>query len=154
MIPATVGLILCIVGGLDENSSDASDQSQGPGLFKAGIIIFVAIYVILLILVVRSISEYRKTPLEERRILIAVIVALPLLAIRLLWSILSAFTNSADFNIEGGSIWTQAFMATLEEFLIVIIFTAVGFTVHRYKESTRPVPSAGLYGERLYNPEH
>lgn len=136
-----MGLILCIVGGLDEDSSDPSDQATGPGLFKAGIIIFVVIYAILLILVARSTAEYRKTPLEERRILLAVIFALPFLAIRLIWSILSVFTTSTDFNMQGGNIWTQVFMATLEEFLIVIIFTVVGFAVHRYGHSPAPVPS-------------
>lgn len=132
-IVATIALVLCVIGGIDEASTNPEDQQDGPELFKAGIIMFLVLYAILLLLTLLSLAEIRKTTFEERRVLLAVLVTLPLLASRLLWSVLSVFlTNSSVFNTQGGSILAQVLMATVEEFLIVIIFVILGFSVHRY----------------------
>lgn len=93
---------------------------------------FLVLYLVIVLLALVSLGELRKTPQEERRVLITVLVCLPLLASRMVWSILSVFTTSSTFNMEGGSIYAQAFMAVVEEFLIVVSYTAVGFTVHKY----------------------
>lgn len=113
---------------------------------------FLVLYLIIVLLALISLGEMRNTPQEERRVLITVLLCLPLLALRLVWSILSVFmTSSTTFNMQGGSIYAQAFMATLEEFIIVVAFTAVGFTVHKY---TAPERSRFLLGgaRRGYEP--
>ncbi|THZ82842.1 hypothetical protein D6C84_05431 [Aureobasidium pullulans] len=133
-LPATIALILCIVGGVDEASSNESDQKTGPRLFKTGLIMFTVLLVILIILALASLKEIRNTPSQEKRLLFAVIVSLPLLTIRLLWGLLSVFlSHSTVFRISGGSVVAQGCMATLPEFLIVLLFDGVGFLSQRYK---------------------
>ncbi|KAI5201900.1 hypothetical protein E4T39_05052 [Aureobasidium subglaciale] len=143
-LPATIALILCIVGGIDQASSDESDQRTGPRLFKAGLVMFTVLLAVLIILVLISLMEIRKTPSQEEKVLLAVLLGLPLLTTRLLWGLLSVFlSHSSIFKISGGSVVVQGCMATLPEFLIVLLFDGVGFLIHRYSaqemDSTKDV---------------
>jgi proteasome assembly chaperone (PAC2) family protein len=56
---------------------------------------------------------------------------MPWLAVRVLYSILAVFTNSSTFSITGDYPLVQLFMATVEEFIIVCIYTLAGLTVSR-----------------------
>jgi hypothetical protein len=129
-------LILCIAGGSDEasSSSSPSDIKSGRTDVKWGIGIFVAIYVFLVVLAIYSMFEVGKTARGEKRILVAVILALPLIGSRLLYSVLDTFDNNHTFNLINGSAIVQLFMATLEEALVVIMYALVGLTVHKYGE--------------------
>ena len=131
-LPGTAGLILCIIGGVNQTSANVSDQKQGKTLLKAGILIFLAIYVCLVALAAKSATEFNRIPADEKWILVVVLAALPLLAVRLIWTLLAYFSEIQTFAIIGGSIVARILMATLEEFLIVIAFTVVGFMVPRY----------------------
>ena len=131
-LPGTAGLILCIVGGVNQTSANASDQKQGKTLLKAGILIFLAIYVCLVALAAKSATEFNRIPAGEKRILVVVLAALPLLAVRFIWTLLAYFSDIQTFAIMGGSIVARVLMATLEEFLIVIAFTVIGLMVPRY----------------------
>ncbi|KAI5242590.1 hypothetical protein E4T42_07631 [Aureobasidium subglaciale] len=132
-LPAMIALILCIVGGVDGASSNESDQKTGPRLFKAGLVMFTVLLAVLIILVLISLMEMRKTPSQEKKVLLAVLLGLPLLTTRLLWGLLSVFlSHSSIFKISGGSVVVQGCMATLPEFLIVLLFDGVGFLINRY----------------------
>jgi len=128
-LPTMIALILCIVGGLDQADSDASDIANGKKLTKIGIIMFLVIYLLLFSLVVITMKDIGNAMRGEKRIYFAVILALPLLAVRLLWSIISAFANNPDFSLMGGKPLIQLFMATIEEFIIVCCYTLSGLTV-------------------------
>lgn len=128
-LPAMIALILCIVGGIDEADTSASSIASGKKLFKAGIIIFLIVYILLLILVVITMKDFRNAPHVERRIYFAVAAALPFLAVRLLWSLLSVFSNNKEFAMFGGKPAIQLCMAVLEEFVVVCIYTTVGLTI-------------------------
>jgi len=62
----------------------------------------------------------------EARIMIAILVAFPLLLPRIIYVMLVDFANSATFNTTTGSIFAQLGIAIIEEFIIVIIFVTVG----------------------------
>jgi hypothetical protein len=47
-----------------------------------------------------TMKDIRNAPRGEKRIYFAVLAAIPLLAVRLLWSILAAFANNSAFSIE------------------------------------------------------
>jgi hypothetical protein len=66
---------------------------------------------------------------EEKRVYIVVLIALPLIAVRLLWSILSVFGNNSAFSLNSPKPLIQLFMATLEEFIVVICYTTVGLII-------------------------
>lgn len=130
-LPALIALILCIIGGTDTADGNPADLSSGQTKIKVGIIMFLCIYILLFGLVVITIKDVGKAPSGEKRIYWAVALALPWLAVRVLYSILAAFTNSSTFSITGNHPLVQLFMATIEEFIIVCIYTLAGLTVSR-----------------------
>lgn len=125
-LPTMVALILCIAGGTDEAGSEVS---EGKRLTKIGIAIFAVIYVLLFALIVVTMKDVGNAPREEKRIYIVVLIALPLIAVRLLWSILSAFGHSSDFSLNSPKPLIQLFMATIEEFIVVVCYTTVGLII-------------------------
>jgi len=124
-----IALILCIVGGMDEADSKASEITTGKKYFKIGVVIFLCVYVLLTALVIITMKDVGNAPRGEKRIYFAVLAAIPFLAVRLLWSVLSVFSNNADFSINNGKPLIQLFMATIEEFIVVICYTLAGLTV-------------------------
>jgi hypothetical protein len=135
-LPCTIALILCIEGGSNVASTNAtpSDIKSAKTDIKWGIGIFVVIYVILVILTVYSMFEVNKTARGEKRILIAVVIALPLIGSRVLYSVLNTFHTNHIFNLQTGNAIVQLFMATLEEVLVVLLYAVVGLTVQKYGE--------------------
>ncbi|CZR55858.1 uncharacterized protein PAC_05746 [Phialocephala subalpina] len=130
-LPAMIALALCIVGGTDEADTDASDISNGKKYMKIGILIFGAIYLLLCALVIITMKDVGNAMHGEKRIYFAVLTALPFLAVRLLYSVLAAFSNNKDFSIFGGKPLIQLFMGVVEEFVIVCIYTLVGLTCNK-----------------------
>ncbi len=145
-LPATIALILCIVGGIDLSSSKVSDQKEGKTLLKAGVLVFLVIYLCLVALAVYSATEFNRIPAGEKRILVVVLAALPLLGVRFVWTLLAYFSDFKDFQIYGGSVIVRAFMATLEEMLIVIAYTIVGLMIPKYAGIQDPEAQPSLYG--------
>lgn len=131
-LPGTAGLILCIIGAVDQTSAKLSDQKQGKVLLKAGVLVFLGIYLCLVALATNSATEFNRIPAGEKRILTVILVALPLLAVRFTWTLLAYFSNFHTFRIYGGSVIVKFWMATLEELLIVIAFTAIGLMTPKY----------------------
>jgi len=126
-IPTILALILCVVGGEDQTkANDPSKNSTGKTLTKVGIVIFVAIYVAIFVLTLITGKDVRNTPRRDRPMYFVVLVSLPLLACRLLFSILSSFTTNPSFQLGGPQPLVQLFMATVEEFIIVVLYTLAG----------------------------
>ena len=73
-------------------------------------------------------KDVGNAPRGEKRIYFAVLAALPFLAVRLLYSLLAAFSNNSTFSIQGGNPLVQLFMGILEEFIIVVMYTLAGLT--------------------------
>jgi hypothetical protein len=125
-LPTTIALILCIAGGIDEAGTEVS---KGKNLTKVGIAIFLIVYILLFALSVITMKDVGNAPREEKRIYIVILIALPLIAVRLLWSILSAFGHSSDFSLNSPKPLIQFFMGTLEEFIVVVCYTTVGLII-------------------------
>lgn len=124
-----IALILCIVGGIDEASSDLSDQQDGSKYYKAGIAIFIVIYFLLVGLTIITAWDLYRAPPGENRVYIAVAVALPFIAVRLLYSILSVYTSINAFSAVDGNTIVELCMALVEEFVVVAMYTAAGLAV-------------------------
>jgi hypothetical protein len=127
-LPTMIALGLAIFGATDEASSKASDIPKGKNLMKAAIIMFIMIYLLVFVLVIITMKDFRNAPRGEQRIYLAALGALPFLAVRLLYSILSAFSNNVQFSIFNGKPLIKLFMAIIEEFIIVCFYTWVGLT--------------------------
>ena len=130
-IPIVVGLILCVVGGTDSASSSAATASKGPSFTKAGVVIFAAAYVLLASLLAITSRDLGEAPSGERRLFWVVVAAIPFLGARLLYSLIAVFGKDKKFKIVGGDPWVNFGMAIVEEFVIVCMYTATGFTLDR-----------------------
>ncbi|KAI1608210.1 hypothetical protein EDD37DRAFT_613358 [Exophiala viscosa] len=128
-IPATVALILCIVGAADAKSpADILSEST----VHIGIILFAVVYGLLVLLTGYALRQWRLTGLGESRLIIAVCVTLPFLAVRVLYSLLAAFSHDAKFNPSTGSASSTTIalvMETLQEAVVVLVYLAAGLMV-------------------------
>lgn len=121
-----LALVLSIVGGTRISSSDTSKHSSGETFEKAGIIIFLISYLAIVAFAVLTAVESRDLPWGEKRILYAVLASLPLLAVRLLYSLLADFKDDSTFNIINGNATVQLCMAIIEEFIVTFFFLVAG----------------------------
>jgi hypothetical protein len=133
-IPIVVGLVFCIIGGTDATSNNTSEAHKGKTFTKVGIVIFLLAYVLLDTLVALTVRDVNGAPRGEKRLYWAIVAAIPLLGIRLLWSLIAVFGHNTKFEIYGGDPWINFGMAVVEEFVIVCMYTAVGLTLGKEVE--------------------
>lgn len=126
-LPILLAFILAIIGGTRISSSDSSKHSSGESFEKAGVIIFLISYIAIVAFTMLTMTEARNLPQGEKRILYAVLASLPLLAVRLLYSLLADFADNSTFNILSGNATVQLCMAIIEEFIVSCLFILAGF---------------------------
>lgn len=116
-------------------------------MLKAGIIIFICILVILVVLGAYTATEFGRFPSSEKYLLAVVLMAMPLIAIRITWTALAYFSHLEEFNDVHGSVVVRGFMATMEEFLVIIAYTVVGLMVQPQYQPPRDteVAAQGRY---------
>jgi hypothetical protein len=141
-VPATIALILCIVGATSANN--AAEIEEQPTL-RAGIILYVVILFALMVLTGGAAVGRANTGRGESSIILAVALAMPLLLIRMMYSCLSAFTRIQAFQLVGGSETVNLFMETFEEMFVVLIFLFVGLkqqAIAKEEHSDSPTKNA------------
>lgn len=124
-------------------------------MVKSGLILFVLIYICIFLLTAKSVADFNTIPVGEKRVLAVVVFALPLLAVRILWSLLAYFSHTSTFSIVGtssGDVVVRAMMAILEEFLIVIAYTIVGLMVPPAYAAQFDVESKSVGTQQPTNP--
>jgi hypothetical protein len=122
-VPATIALILCIVGA---TSANTPAEIEAQSTLHAGIILYVVILVALMALTVGAAIGRAKTGRGEGALVAAVALAMPFLVVRMIYSCLSAFSKISAFQLVGGSPTAGLFMETFEEMFVVAIFLFVG----------------------------
>ncbi|KAI5456032.1 hypothetical protein BGZ63DRAFT_418067 [Mariannaea sp. PMI_226] len=124
--PAAIALILCIVGATSANNP-AEIGDQGP--VKAGIVLYLVVFVFILLLTAVAAVGIRMTKRGEAKLLRAVAMSLPFLLVRIIYSLLSIFSDNANFSTASGS-WKSAvieiFMVRIEEMSVMAIYLWVG----------------------------
>ena len=134
-IVITVGLILSIAGGTSSTTSTGAYKVQTSS--KIGIILYILAYLALCLIALMTTIKLSRGSTGEKRLVFAVLAALPLIFVRLVYSALSVFAHSHDFNPIDGSIAVLVVMAVLEEFAVVLIYLLVGM-------KTQPMAAAQL----------
>ena len=136
----TLGLILCIVGGTSSTSSSGVYQAQGTT--KAGVAIYLVSFLALVVLAAVTMHKLSNAPSDDKRIVWAVILALPFILIRLIYSLTSVFSHNRHFNLVSGSVIIHVFMAVLEEMVVVLIYLVVGWMTDALTSANRgPIAS-------------
>jgi hypothetical protein len=125
-IPCSLALVLCIVGGIRQTSTNSKVQSSGKTDAKVGIVIFLFSFVQIVVLALFTLPHAKKVPITQRRLLYAVLLALPLLMVRLIYSVLVDFSTSPTFSVSHGNPYVQLGMAIVEEIIVLILYTVVG----------------------------
>ncbi|KAI5456031.1 hypothetical protein BGZ63DRAFT_418066 [Mariannaea sp. PMI_226] len=129
----TLSLILSIVGGT--SGSTSSNGTVKPATTsKVAIILFILSFVAMMGMLIVSFGYLSSVPAKERRIVMAVGVAAPFISVRLLYSVLAVFLSNKTFSVVGGSVAVRAAMAVVEEFIVVLDYLIVGYTLDRLDE--------------------
>lgn len=82
--------------------------------------------VLLLLVLVTHRGSFKR---EEHRILLAVAISSPFLFVRLLYAFFVLFLHDDAFSMIGGNVTVRLVMSVLEEFAVVIVCLAVGWTL-------------------------
>lgn len=131
----TIGLILSIVGGSNSINSDGTFKVQT--ISKVAIIIFIVAYVALALTALLASSKLHHAESGEKRLLLAVILALPFIIVRLVYSTLAALTDFHEFNLLTGSVAIFAVMAVAMEFAVILIYLVTGWKTNAIDASQR-----------------
>jgi hypothetical protein len=130
----TVGLVLGIVGGINAADSYIASGFKAytpTDLNKAGTALFIVAYFAIVIVTILTSFHVSHAEKGEKRLFMAVVLSLPLLLVRLVYSIISTFTHNYSFNLLNGSVTVVLCMALFEEFLIVAIYEGTGLTLKK-----------------------
>jgi hypothetical protein len=119
-----LGLILSIVGGTNSVSANGTFTVQTTS--KIGVLLYVVGYVVLAVRTVTIIPKL-SSHAGEKHLALAVIIALPFILVRIIYSLLAVFLHNHDFSLINGSVAILVVMSVLEEFLVVIIYLIVGW---------------------------
>ncbi|KAG1908567.1 uncharacterized protein F5891DRAFT_1098125 [Suillus fuscotomentosus] len=134
-----IALILTITGISNETSSSSS--STWNTMRRVGVILFCALYIILVGICVHVWTQVGFVMRYRKQLLKAISIALPFLAIRTLYSVLSTFSSDsfsitgttesntsdlAKFNVLTGEWQIYLVMDMLMEYAVVIIYAVAG----------------------------
>lgn len=128
----TVGLVLAITGG---TGMQTGQQTQMPASSKSAAVLYVVGFVAILFVLLVSVPRRHLVPRRERNVPIAIFVAVPFIAVRLLYTVLSVFVHDHLFNIVTGSVAVRVGMATVEEFVVVGIYVFLGMRLKKLEGS-------------------
>ncbi|PMD37098.1 hypothetical protein L207DRAFT_532659 [Hyaloscypha variabilis F] len=136
-VVVVLGLILGVVGGVRAGNSFEEGNASGQHVFhpgplgKAGSILLISCYVA--IVIITALLSIFKSHLEagETRLLLAVVLSLPFLLVRLIYTGFSTFSYNPKFNILDGDTTIFLCVALIEELIIVIIFEVTWLTLRR-----------------------
>ncbi|KAL6718910.1 Forkhead transcription factor [Lecanora helva] len=151
-LPCLVALVLSIWGGVRFSSDSDSTRDDGTIMVKAGIFIFLAVFIGLFIVTVITLPKLSKLPQGEKPILLAVTAALPFLLVRILFSVLADFLMNGVFSVLYGNAYVYLGMVVLEEFAIVIMYLVAGIIAPPGSEMAGRI-SKSLHSRESSDPE-
>jgi len=133
-LPTVLGLVLAAIGGSDASKSDPSKQSHGHTDTKVAMIIFIGVWIVQSGMAIIAVYRLLHIRSDERRLALAIAASIPFLAVRLIYSVISAFDDtSTTFNPIMGNVDVLAFMAVMEEFIVVGLYLAGGYLISKLR---------------------
>lgn len=162
----TVGLILCIVGGTSSTSSSGGYETQPTT--KAGVALYLVAFVALSLMAIVMTHKLSNAPTDDKRLAWTVIIALPFILVRIIYSLISVFSHIHSFNRFTGSVAILVVMGVLEEMAVVSLYLMIGWklkattTLDRGGIASRPWKgnleggrgARGGHGKRRQGPIH
>ncbi|KAJ5354877.1 hypothetical protein N7541_005921 [Penicillium brevicompactum] len=135
-----VALILTIVG-----STQNTNLTHGLVTTESKVALILFLVTWLAVCGLFGLIAIRSHSIEdgERRLLLAVGISLPLILVRLVYSLIFAFGHRADFNMLSGNVTIQLVMSVLEEIFIVLVCLGIGLTL-QVRPSADYAPQASV----------
>ncbi|KAE9363244.1 hypothetical protein N431DRAFT_390915, partial [Stipitochalara longipes BDJ] len=131
-VPFTAAIVLC-ARGASGSTADASDGgSYRPQILtQVGIGLCTVGFVVVVILTGTMLRRQSHAEPNERRLLNTVILSLPFLSIRMIYTLLITFWDRNLFKSYEGDVLVIGLMAVLPEMVVVVIYIIEGFTLER-----------------------
>ena len=127
-----VAFALGITGGVYSAYSSPSAQSSAQTYQHAVGALFAASFGIMIIESALAVPRWHYIIRGDRKLLLAIGLAFPFMFVRLLYVEFNDFkVDYAVMNTISGSVVVQAFMSSLEEFIVVAIFLTAGWLTPR-----------------------
>ncbi|KAI4133147.1 MAG: hypothetical protein LQ338_000412 [Usnochroma carphineum] len=149
--PILVALILTAYGGSQlYGNSSSSDYQQGQNIARAGIIILLVTFGLLILITAVTYSHLQRIRSGEAIMLYAATASIPFILIRLIYSALVYFlTHSAAFSLTGRLILPRVFMSVCAEWITVMLYIAAGLMASQIArgEAKAPKMSASTYDQ-------
>ena len=137
--PVLLAFILGIYGG----TKLISDESEAVTFLKAAAILFL-LTLVLIVAVAGATWPFLPRMFEgETKVYLAVLAAIPFLAVRMIYSILADFENNSTFGILNGNAYVQLGMAIIEEMIVTIIFITVGILAPKMRDQSNRLVGPG-----------
>jgi hypothetical protein len=129
-IMISVGLILSAIGGANSGTNYASTGVyQVSNLSHAGLALVLAAYALIVLMTIFTGLNISAAEPGEKRIALAVTLALPFVLVRILYPCIGVFGNNINFNSYGGDANVELGMAVIMEMIVIFIVEALGLTV-------------------------
>ncbi|PWY92277.1 hypothetical protein BO70DRAFT_357409 [Aspergillus heteromorphus CBS 117.55] len=121
---------IVIGGGIGLAAASKANET----ILKVGMIFFATGWTMVCGLVVLSYqaTSHRQRLSDERKILLAVTIAMPLIGIRIIYAIATVFSSS---GLEGGSLAVRVIFGTLPEYLTMLVYIGVGIATRNLARS-------------------
>ncbi|KAI5123723.1 hypothetical protein M0805_000316 [Coniferiporia weirii] len=172
----TTGLVISIVGAIEASSSSESSRNTSTTLRRVGSILLAASYVILVFVHFLFWQAGDELVKFQKTLLKGISCALPFLAVRTLYSVLSSFSPASSFTSTGVSSGSSSglakfnsisgewqiflVMGILMEFIVVSIYIFFGLRLPISKEigyqgahtNSPSISAIPLYGNSSYPP--
>ena len=125
-----IGVSLGIYGGIKTGNSD--DPTKIVVESKIAVIIFTAVYIAVLVFYLLLLTQATHVQHGEKRLMLAVTLSLPLIAVRVIYALIADFANDSAFSyFNGGSATIYLCMAVIEELVVCYICILIGVTVKK-----------------------
>lgn len=101
-----------------------------------------------------TILDFRSMMASQTRIFLCIMLALPLIGVRLLYSLISEFGNNSQFNVVTGDVTIRLGMASIEEFLVVVMYAILGVMTPRSVAESEANGRGDYGGEAAHAPTY
>ncbi|KAF3032074.1 hypothetical protein E8E12_001196 [Didymella heteroderae] len=135
-LPLLVATILAIAGGTNI-SVDSNGTYEIPTTSKIGVILYLVGFTGIVLMLIMSLPQTSVIPIKERRVPIAIAIALPFITVRLIYSVLSVFIHDHLFSVATGDTAVRLGMAIVEEIAVVGIYVLLGLFVDKLDVFTK-----------------
>lgn len=125
--PIVVALVLAIIGGTKSFDNNIDSQNLGRTLTKVAVLLFLFGLIALATVAFVTLFKIGHVVHGERKLVSAAVTSIPFLFVRMVYSIVVAFSSpdSKVFSLVSdtkAAVIVQAFMAVAEEFAVVTIY--------------------------------